>query len=92
MPTLQVQLECLQALLRSCIKLGDTRGLLKLLDEHQELFLSGPASSLLELWLTAQAAALTPAFKDIESELAARFATWQVTLQPSPYISCSQGR
>ena len=83
---LQVQLECLQALLRSCIELADTGGLLRLLDEHQELLLSGPTASLIELWLTAQAAALSPAFRDLESELAVRFATWQVIPQSSSYI------
>ncbi len=88
---LQVQLECLQALLRSCIQRADTGDLFRLLDEHQELLLSGPAASLIELWLTAQAAVLTPAFRDLESELSARFATWQVIPQSPSYIPSSQG-
>ena len=88
---LQVQLECLHALLRSCIELADTGGLFRLLDEHQELLLNGPAASLIELWLTAQAAALNPAFRDLESELAARFATWQVISHMLFYASIPQG-
>ena len=89
--SLQVQLECLQALLRSCIELGDTKGLFSLLDEHQELLLIGPEASLIDLWLTAQAATVIPAFRGYDSELAQRFATWQVILQISHHQPMSPG-
>ena len=81
---LQAQVECLHALLRCCIALGDTGGFFTLLDSHQELLLSAPAPGLLELWLTAQAAAVLPAFRGFEAELAGRFATWQVIPQNLP--------
>jgi hypothetical protein len=75
---LQVQVACLHALLNICIQLEDTRGFFRLLNESQELFLSAPAAALEQLWLTAQAAAVCPAFKTFGSDLARRLATWQV--------------
>ena len=77
---LQVQVACLQALLKVCVQLEDTGGFFSLLDEHQELLLEAPASAVQELWLTAQAAAALPALEGFEHELAQRIQAWQVSL------------
>ena len=79
---LQVQIACLQALLRLYIELENTGGFFSLMDDNQILFLSAPAADMIEIWLTVQAAAAVAAFKGFESELAGRFATWQVILMP----------
>ena len=80
---LQVQIACVQALLKVCVKLEDTGGFFSLLDEHQELLLEAPASAVQDLWLTAQAAAALPALAGFEQELVQRIQTWQVSLFPS---------
>ena len=79
---LQVQIACLHALLRLYIELEDTEGFFSLMDDNQVLFLGAPAADMIEIWLTVQAVAAVPAFRGFESELAGRFATWQVILRP----------
>lgn len=78
---LQVQVACVQALLKVCVQLEDTGGFFGLLDKHQELFLEAPAAAVQALWLTAQAAAAVPAMAGFEDELVQRVQTWQVSLQ-----------
>ena len=78
---LQVQVACVQALLKVCVQLEDTGGFFSLLDEHQELFLEAPASAVQKLWLTAQAAAALPALAGFEHELMQRIQSWQVRLR-----------
>ena len=73
---LQVQVACMQALLKVCVQLEDTGGFFSLLDEHQELLLEAPAAAVQDLWLTVQAAAF-------EHELVQRLQTWQVRLRSS---------
>ena len=78
---LQVQIACVQALLKVSAQLEDTGGFFSLLDEHQELLLEAPAAAVQELWLTAQAAAALPALAGFERELLQRVQTWQVCLR-----------
>ncbi len=80
---LQVQVACMQALLKVCVQLEDTGGFFSLLDEHQELLLEAPAAAVQDLWLTVQAAAALPALAGFEHELVQRLQTWQVRLRSS---------